>query len=159
MALLKKIKNCRAFVAVETIISMSVFLLVLIFVILLCSYQIPKMGLENETQTLAETAKMQGGLTDSNSTGTTNNDIDNFLNSLQKKGFDKNKVQISLKTINSKTNAIGVAPIGSTSSSYIKRSSLDPMVLTVTIQPKIKKILFYETQDYTFSEKFISERN
>lgn len=156
---LKIIKNQHGFVAVEAILSMSVFVVMVVFVILLCAYQIPKIGLENQVQSLCEVAKMQGGLTNEESTGSNNNDIDNFVNKLQNEGFDKNGINIRLTTSKSKINAIGVSPINSSEQIYVKRSDLDPMTLRVEIAPKISKILFYKMPNYVFQEEFLSERN
>lgn len=138
---------------------MTAFLIFLILALSLCAYQVPKLRLENQVQALAQTAKIQGGLTDNKTVPGNVDDISKFLNVLEQEGFNKDTVKISLQTTDGKINGIGVAPLSDSQGFYIPRALLDPMVLKVTVQPKIKRIMWYEMPNYTFVETVSSERS
>lgn len=137
--LFSKIKNSKGFVAIESIIAMSgLIFFLLLFVSFLC-YTLPKITLEKEVQTLAQIAKIQGGLTDKVSQPV-NSDIELFKANLDKMGFDISQVVIQAKTIPSGYNAIGVTPINSKGSNYIKRDSKE--LIEILIRVPADKSLF-----------------
>lgn len=126
------LKNTKGFVAVETIIVMSGVLFFFILFISVVSYNIPRIMLEKEVQFLAQTAKIQGGLTDKVSQPT-NSDIELFKDRLQRMGYDRNSITITAKTIPSNMSAIGVTPLNQNGSNYIKRDSKEHIEITVVI--------------------------
>lgn len=131
-------KNKKGFVAVETIIVLSgVMFFILLFVSIL-TYNYPRIMLEKEVQVLAQTAKIQGGLTD-NISQPSNSDIELFKTRLEQMGFDKNNVVITAKTIPGNVNAIGVTPMNVTGSNYIKRDSKE-LIEIVVIVPSDKTV-------------------
>lgn len=129
---LNLIKNSKGFVAIESIIAMSgVLFIILLFVSILC-YNYPRIMLEKEIQPLAQTAKIQGGLTDETSQPA-NSDIDMFKDRLSKMGYDKSKIVVTAKTIPGNQNAIGVTPINSNGNNYIKRDSKQLIEVVVSV--------------------------
>ena len=126
------IKNTKGFVAVETIIVMSGVIFFFLLFISIVSYNFPRMMLEKEVQILAQTAKIQGGLTDKNSQPV-NSDIELFKDRISSMGYDRDAITITAKTIPSGMSAIGVTPINEAGSNYIKRDSKELIEITVTI--------------------------
>lgn len=130
--ILMSIKNTKGFVAVETIIVMSGVLFFFLLFISIVTYHVPRIMLEKEVQWLAQTAKIQGGLTDKTSQPT-NSDVELFKDRLEEMGYDRDSITITAKTIPSGINAIGVTPINQTGSNYIKRDSKEYIEITVVI--------------------------
>lgn len=165
--LFSKIKNSKGYVAIESIIVMSgLIFFLLLFVSFLC-YTLPKIMLEKEVQTLAQIAKIQGGLTDKVSQPV-NSDIELFKANLDKMGFDISQVVIQAKTIPSGFNAIGVTPINSkTGTNYVKRDSKELIEIIIKV-PADKSLFdsplkFFGIKNtlsgvYTFREVVGSER-
>lgn len=157
--ILKILNNSKGFFSIEAIMSASMVLVILIFILGLSAYQIPKMQLQNNIQTLVQKAKVQGGLTNKNSGIGEHNDVDNFLNTLKSEGFNPDGVKMSLKTKKTHADAIGVSPVGSQNGFYISKDTLDLMILEVSVEPKINKIMGYKMSPYYFTSTFLSERS
>lgn len=137
--ILKKIKGKSGFVSIETIIALSWVVFFFLLFVSIYAYNMPRIMLEKEVQHLAQTAKIQGGLTDSTSEPV-NSDITRFTENLIAMGYDEDDISISAKTITGNQNAIGVTPINQSGSNYIKRDSKDLIEIIVVI--KAKKNLF-----------------
>lgn len=128
----KFVSNKRGFISVEAIISLVAILFVMLLALGFYGYMHPKIMLEKEVQTLAQKAKQQGGLTDKTSQPT-KSDVEIFLTDLQKMGYDTNKVTITAVTDPGDLNCIGVTPLGSDGSNYLKRDSKKTVVITAKI--------------------------
>lgn len=128
------LKNDRGFIAIESIIVVSAMLFFMILFISFFSYTLPRTTLEKEVQSLAQIAKKQGGLTDKKSQPV-NSDVELFKDNLEKYGYDRDKIEITAKTIPSGNNAIGVTPLNSKSNSknYIGRQSKELIEVIVKI--------------------------
>lgn len=127
---LKVIKKSKGFVAIETVIILSgVMFFILLFVSIL-TYNYPRIMLEKEVQILAQTAKIQGGLTDSKSQPV-HSDIELFKDRLEKMGYERDEIEITAKTIPGNQNAIGVTPMNVEGSNYIRRDSKELIEITV----------------------------
>lgn len=124
------IKNNKGFVAIETIIVLAgVMFFLLLFISILC-YNYPRIMLEKEVQILAQTAKIQGGLTDDTSQPK-DSDISLFKDRMEKMGYNRDEVEITALTIPGKINAIGVTPMNLEGNKYIKRDSKELIEITV----------------------------
>ena len=132
---MKKIKlnNKEGFISIETIIAMSSILFFFIFFIAIFAYNMPRISLEKEVQSLAQIAKIQGGLTDETSEPG-KSDIKRFKDDLKAMGYEDSDIQIYAKTLNSKQNAIGVTPISSNGTNYVKRDSKELIELVVKVK-------------------------
>lgn len=124
--------NNNGFISIETIIS-SVFILMCIYLAIgfFCMIY-PRVALEKEVNTLAQKAKVQGGLTDS-TVQPENSDIEVLKKNLKKLGYNYEDVEISGRTIPSNINIIGVTPLDAKGDNYIKRDSKEQMVITVKV--------------------------
>lgn len=129
----KKYLNKKGFISIEALISMVAVMFVVLLSIGFYGYMHPKIMLEKEVQVLAQKAKVQGGLTNEVSQPGGNSDIEIFKNSLKDKGFDINKIEITAKTNPGNYSVIGVSPINSTGTNYLKRDSKELMVISVKV--------------------------
>lgn len=137
---LKSIKNKKGFVAIEAVIILSGVMFFILLFISILTYNYPRIMLEKEVQILAQTAKIQGGLTDITSQNV-NSDIEVFKDRMEQMGYNRDEVVIAAKTIQGNLNAIGVTPINdSTGDNYIKRDSKEFIEITVTI-PSSENVL------------------
>lgn len=163
---MKKLRNNKGFIAVESLIAVSALLFFFVLFVSFLSYTVPKISLEKEVQNLAQIAKKQGGLTDKNSEPN-NSDIETFKNTLEKMGYDKSKIIVTAKTIPSGQIAIGVTPLDGSGSNYVKRDSKELMEILISI-PADKTLFnapakFFGIKNivsgvYTFREVVGSER-
>ena len=164
--MINKLKNRKGFVAIEAVIVMSGVLFLLILFISFLSYTLPKVMLEKEVQALAQTAKIQGGLTN-NTSQPVNPDIELFKDNLAKHGYNRDEIVIEAKTIPSGMNAIGVTPLNESGTNYIRRDSKELIEITISI-PADKSLFneplkFFGVKNtlsgvYTFKEVVGSER-
>lgn len=135
---IKNIRDAKGFVAIETIIVLSgVMFFILLFVSIL-TYNYPRIMLEKEVQILAQTAKIQGGLTDKVSQPS-NSDIELFKDRMEKMGYARDEVQVTAKTIPGNVNAIGVTPMNQSGDNYIKRDSKE-LIEIVVVAPSDKNV-------------------
>lgn len=163
---MKKRRNNKGFIAVESIIAVSALLFFFVLFVSFLTYTVPKISLEKEVQNLAQIAKKQGGLTDKISEPT-NSDIEVFKDTLGKMGYDKTKIIIVAKTIPSGQVATGVTPLDGSGNNYIKRDSKELMEILISI-PADKTVFnapakFFGIKNvvsgvYTFREVVGSER-
>lgn len=155
--MIKNLKNKKGFVSVEAVIAMVTFLCMTLLCIGFFTYTYPKIFLEKEVHLLAQKAKIQGGLT--------NSDVTAFKTELENRGYKKADIVLTAKC--GSKNALGVDKIGSTGKNYIKRTELQPIVINVSI-PANKKLLkgpFLHfgltsalSDTYHFRETVLSER-
>lgn len=137
--MINRLKKNDGFISIESVIAMSFVLFFLTLFISIFAYTMPRIMLEKEVQALAQTAKIQGGLT-SETSEPGNSDIQKFIDNLVAMGYDEEDISISAKTIYNNQNAIGVTPISQTGTNYIKRNSKDLIEIVVTV--KADKNLF-----------------
>lgn len=164
--MLNKIKDTKGFIAVEAVIVMAGLMFFILLFISFLSYTLPRVMLEKEVQSLAQIAKIQGGLTDIHSQPL-NSDIELFKDNLEKIGYDRSKIIVQAKTIQSDMNAIGVTPLNEKGNNYIKRDSKELIEIIVSI-PADKThfdapLRFFGVKNtlsgvYTFREVIGSER-
>lgn len=139
--MIKKYKNLKnnifnkdGYIGVEATIIMPFVLIFLLMFISLIVYQYPKIMLEQEVQYLAQTAKIQGGLTDEYSEPF-GSDIDKFKDRIEKRGFNRDEIEVIARTVDGHVNAIGVTPINSTGDNYIKRNEKELIEIIVRVTP------------------------
>lgn len=128
----KYMKSEKGFVSIDAIISMTAILFTILVGIGIYGYLHPKIMLEKEVQTLAQKAKIQGGLTDKNSQPI-NSDIEVFKKRLSEKGYDISGISVEVVTDQTKRNCVGVTPIGETGNTYLRRDSKEMMIITAII--------------------------
>lgn len=136
----KYIKSEKGFVSIEAIVSMTAILFTVLVAIGIYGYLHPKIMLEKEVQTLAQKAKIQGGLTDITSQPV-NSDIEIFKKRLAEKGYDTSKVSVEVVTDQTNRNCVGVTPIGETGNTYLRRDSEEMMIITVTIPARTQGLI------------------
>lgn len=122
----------KGFVSIEAIIVLGVVMFFILFFLAILTYNYPRIMLEKEVQVLAQTAKIQGGLTDINSQPQ-NSDIELFKDRLEKMGYKRDEIEITAITIPGNLNAIGVTPINQEGTNYIKRDSKELIEITVIL--------------------------
>lgn len=92
----RKLKNEKGFMSIEAVMAMATILMIVLLGVGLFTYMMPRQAIEEELHLLGRTAKMQGGLTDS--------DVNQFKENMKKRGMveDKNiddvKVIVNLET-------------------------------------------------------------
>lgn len=129
---MKKKLRKKGFVSIEAVISMSAVLMIVLMAIGFIVYMYPKIMLEKEVHLLAQKAKIQGGLTD-NISQPVNSDIETFLKSLEGKGYKKDTIEITARTIPGDLNCIGVTPLNTNGNNYVKRDSKMTIQITVKV--------------------------
>lgn len=150
------IKLKKGFISIETIVALSVVLIFMLLFIAILTYHYPRIMLEKEVQTLAQIAKIQGGLTDSSSA--IESDVDVFKDRLEKIGYNRDKIEITAQTIPGRFNAIGVTPLNGTGNNYIKRNTKELIEIVVKV-PASKYIIFFKMKNtYVIREIVGSER-
>lgn len=155
----------KGFVSIETIISLVPIMMVVFLSIGFFCYMYPQIAMEKQVHVLAETAKIQGGLTD-NTSDSNNSDIDNFLKKAKKFGFDKNDIKITAITDPGDKNAIGVTPLNEDGDNYIKRNTKEVINISVTypsnnfiVGPlRYFNISSYKLKYQTIHQSVLSER-
>lgn len=157
------LKNKKGGLTIEAIPALALALFVMMTALGWFTYLTPRQNLEKQVHLLAQKAKIQGGLTNSG----TNNDLTLFLNALQAKGVDKTKVVVTCRTSPSNQNCLGVSSLSSSGTNYIKRSSLEMMVIRVEVPTsprllRMTQVFFGKTNSipdkYIFEEAVLSER-
>lgn len=171
-----KRKKQKGSFSIEAAISTAVVLMVTFLGVSYFTYLMPRQVLTQEVHTLAQTAKIQGGLT-TDITEPGNSDLGNFKDRLEDKGFDAKNITVeAVATL--KDNAgnehnrsvLGVEPLEQgylDSSNYSHRNSKEVITVHVTIPAKknfINAMTKFWTgenshlSDYSFSETIMSER-
>lgn len=157
------LRSNKGGLTIEAIPALALALFVMMTALGWFTYLTPRQNLEKQVHILAQKAKIQGGLTNSG----TNNDLTLFLNTLQAKGVDKSKVVVTCRTSPSNQNCLGVTKLNTSGTNYIKRSSLEMMVIRVEVptSPRLLKMtqtFFGKTNaipdKYIFEEAVLSER-
>lgn len=136
---IKKLKEKSGFVSIDTIISLSWVIFFFLLFVSIYAYSLPRIMLEKEVQHLAQTAKIQGGLTNEQSEPK-NSDITRFKENLIAMGYKEEDITVTAKTITGKANAIGVTPINQEGDNYIRRDSKD--LIEIVVEIKADKNLF-----------------
>lgn len=161
--ILRILKNKKGGLTIEALPALALALFVMITAIGWFTYLTPRQNLEKQVHILAQKAKIQGGLTNSG----TNNDLSLFLSVLESKGVNKSKVVVTCKTKPSNKNCLGVNGLNSSGTNYIKRNSLEMMVIRVEVptSPRLLKMsqVFFGGRSsipdkYIFEESVLSER-
>lgn len=164
--LLKKIKNKKGFVSIETVVSMTFVILILCLFFGFIAYQYPKIILEQEVHALAQKCKIQGGLTDKTSQKE-NSDIEVFKDILENKGYSRDTIKVVAKTNPGNNSAIGVTPLNVEGDNYVKRDAKTYIEIIVSVPSNKKgltsilKVLGISdvlNKEYVFKEKVLSER-
>lgn len=169
---LKESQNKKGFIAIETIIALTVVIIVILLFLGFWLYLYPRIVLEKEVHVLAQQAKVTGGLT--------NEQVSKFSETMNKLGYEI--YSLSVGTTNqpasntSKYNGlVNVYPKGGVSGSctaagyqnYIKRTDSEKIVISVKIKANgfIKgPLAFFGTitqlgDVYNITETIMSERN
>lgn len=157
--MIKKLKNRQGFVSIETILAVSVAMMVILVLIGFFTTIFPRVRLQMETHTLAQKAKIQGGLTDATSQSV-DSDVEIFKEKLSKVGYRKEDIQITAYTEPGNLSAIGVTPYDSEGSNYIKRGSGETIYIVVKVpaNQSIKAPLsFFGLADSAIKEYIIVE--
>lgn len=161
--------------SMEGVMVMAGILMITFLGIAYFTYLIPRQMLTQEVHILTQTAKIQGGLTAGNFEES-DNDIQSFLERLEEKGYNSDKIEIQA-TVSSKTNpardgvsVIGVEPLSygyKEDSIYSHRNSKEIITIQVTI-PSNRKFIDTMSKywtgeesslgDYRFTETIMSER-
>lgn len=167
-----KIKNKNGFVAIETVIALTVVLIIILLFIGFWLYLYPRTVLEKEVHTLAQQAKITGGLT--------NAQVTDFNNRMTDLGYEVQSLSVGTTSQpagdTSKYNGlVNVYPKGGHDGScssvgfqnYVKRTSSDKIIISVKVKANgfIKGPLsFFGTVTqlsdvYNLTETVMSERN
>lgn len=162
----ERFQNKKGFVSIETILSMTAIIVSVLIAIGFFTWIYPRVMLQIETHTLAQKAKIQGGLTNSISQPV-NSDIELFKDRLVELGYDRESIEVTATTIPGNHNAIGVTPLHESGNNYIKRDSKETIEIVVKV-PANRSILaplsfFGHDEDeisekYTIVESVMSER-
>lgn len=169
-------ENQKGSFSIEAIIAMTGVLMVTFLGIAYFTYLVPRQMLTQEVHLLAQTAKIQGGLTDENSEPGSS-DVERFLESMEAKGFDPSKVVIiATATAKDKTqrSVLGVEPLETgyvndknKPNHYSHRNSKEVIKIDVYIPAKMEFInamsQYFADKDsglhgYHFTETIMSER-
>lgn len=180
MKVIDKLKNRNGFMSVEALFGLTAILMVIILAIGFFTYMIPRQQLEQEVNILARTAKLNGGLTDTQ--------VNNFKKNLESYGYKedelKDSVSIRLTDLSGETITSTVLnvedPLDISHSRnepeteeprYIKRSEDIIMEVRVEVPAKKQGLMgvfgFFDigededplSDNYVFKERVVSERN
>ncbi|MFJ8528560.1 hypothetical protein [Bacillus sp. NPDC094106] len=160
------LRRKSGFVSIEAVVSMSAILAVVFLGIGFISYMYPKLMIEKEVHILAQKAKVQGGLTNEQSEPI-NSDLEVFYKKMEERGYKRENIQVTAKTVTYGINCIGVTPVNGEGTSYMKRDSKDPIEVTVSLPANKSGLLgpfaFFSYKDktgnqYIFKETVLSER-
>lgn len=121
----------KGFIAIETILIMGIVMFFLMFFLSVLTYNYPRIMLEKEVQTLAQIAKIQGGLTDETSLPG-DSDVERFKEQLARMGFDPETITIEAYQLPSGGSAMGVTPLDGVGDTYVKRDSRELIEIVVT---------------------------
>lgn len=176
--LIKRVKEKKGSTSIEALIAMFALLMVTFLGIAYFIYLVPRQTLTQEVHVLAQTAKIQGGLTNAMSEPG-NSDVERFKKTIEDMGFDSSKVEVnataSYTDSNGKTyerSVVGIEPLSQgylpeDSSYYSHRNSKETITIEVTIPPKrafIDTMTSFWTGSksslgsYHFKETVMSER-
>ncbi len=173
--LINRLKEKKGSFSLEAVWAMSGVLMITFLGISYFTYLVPRQMLTQEVHSLAQTAKIQGGLTDETSEPGSS-DVERFKESLSEKGFDADHVTVTAeasKMVNDQKvvrNVMGAEPLSDgyvANSIYSHRDSKEVITVHVTIPAKmsfINAMTKYWTGhnsdlgDYEFSETIMSER-
>lgn len=167
------LKNNKGLFSLEAVIAMAAVLMVTALGISYFTYLTPRQVLTQEVHNLAQTAKIQGGLTNEISEPG-NSDIKRFEKRMEEKGIDSSKIVVTAeatsKGSDEKRNVLGVEPLSEgtkENARYSPRNSKEIITVQVTIPAKtnfINVMSRYWTgkdstlSDYKFTETIMSER-
>lgn len=169
---LKEAKSKRGVIAIETVIALSVVLMIILLFIGFWLYLYPRIVLEKEVHTLAQQAKVTGGLT--------NKQVTDFTNVMNNMGYDIYSLSVGTTTrpasdVSKYNGLVNVYPKGGAGGSctaptyqnFVKRIDSEKLVITVKVKAQgfIKGPLAFfgvVTQlgdTYNITETVMSERN
>lgn len=168
------LKRKKGSFSLEAVFAMAGILMITLLGISYFTYLIPRQMLTQEVHTLAQTAKIQGGLTDETSEPG-KSDVERFKQRLSEKGFDPEKIiveAVAENQLGEKRSVVGVEPLSEgyipeSESLYSHRNSKEVITVYVTIPAKknfVNAMSRYWSGedsalgDYKFSETIISER-
>lgn len=114
----------------------------------------PRIIIQTETHTLAQKAKIQGGLTNELSQPV-DSDVELFKDRLVKLGYERDQIEITATTVDSNVNALGVTPLYGEGANYIKRDSkeLIQIIVQVPANTSITAPLSFFKNDTPVSKK------
>lgn len=164
----KKIKNKKGFLSIEAILAVSTALMVILVALGFYTMLYPRIMLQLETHSLAQKAKLQGGLTDMTSLAL-DSDVELFKDRLEELGYERGDVIVEAVTQPGNMLAMGVTPLYESGTNYIKRDSNETIRIIVKVPSNgtIKAPLsFFNNQEaidkvpdyYTIVESVMSER-
>lgn len=136
MKKIKRTKNKKGFISIEALAPLTALLAFMVLGMGLYFYMVPKTILSDEVQVLANTAKMQGGLTTPESDKSGKDDITLFKNKMKELGYDESKVNVTAFTKPDNSPAMGVTPLTLPGANYIKRESKQRIEITVEVPSK-----------------------
>lgn len=171
---MKKWKNEKGSFSIEAVIAMTVVLMVTFLGISYFTYLAPRQMITQDVHMLAQTAKIQGGLTDEFSEPG-RSDVYRFKERMEAKGYNADDIVVTAKRVDVDGNefpALGVEPLSENienyeSVNYSRRNSKETITIHVTVPAKknfINAMSRYFTggnsglSDYKFSETIMSER-
>lgn len=174
--LIKKIQNPQGFFTLEAIIATAGLLMITFLFIAYFVYLVPRQSISPYVHTLAQAAKIQGGITDESSEPG-NSDVERFLKEMKKMGFDSERIQIKVSTTRLNENGkevevslVGVEPLkeGYKEHSLYSHRNSKELIKVEVIVPSDRSMVdgmvrFFGKQnsglkDYYFKETVMSER-
>lgn len=165
---LKEEKNKKGFIAIETVIALTVVIIFILLFIGFYIYLYPRIVLEKEVHTLAQQAKITGGLTQPQ--------VQEFNKAMDTLGYTVQSLNVSTTNHQyaengSASGLVNVYPKGGPctggSQNFIKRTESEKLIITVKVKANnfIKGPLsFFGTTNslsktYNITETVMSERN
>ena len=142
MKKIKRTKNKKGFISIEALAPLTALLAFMILGMGLYFYVVPKTMLSDEVQVLANTAKIQGGLTNEKSEPNGFDDITTFKKKMKEMGYDESKVVVTALGQPGNVQALGVSPISTATTAppsaipHIKRESKLKIEITVEVPSK-----------------------
>lgn len=129
----KKRTSKDGFVAIETVVSVTMFLFIFMAVLGLFFAIYPRVVILQESNSIAQLASIQGGLTDE--------DVQGFTTRISSYGFVDNSESVEINLITETgVKADNIDPIETNNGFYVKREDLDAMILVVRVPLKIEML-------------------
>ena len=127
----KSIKD--GYVTIETVVSVSMFLFIFMAVLGLFLAIYPRVVILQESNSIAQLASIQGGLTEE--------DVQEFTTRISSYGFVDNSESVEINLITEAgVMADNIDPVEIDNGFYIKREDLDAMILVVRVPLKIEML-------------------
>lgn len=130
VSIMKK-SNKDGYVAIETVVSVTVFLFIFMTILGLFLAIYPRVVILQESNSIAQLASVQGGLTDE--------DVKDFTARISSYGFVDNSDSVEINLITEAgVKADNIDPVEIDNGFYVKRADLDAMMLVVRVPLKLE---------------------